>query len=69
MVIATMPDYVSVREAAELLDYHPESVRRLIRNGKLEAEQKSNAWWIFRDSVEAYREALRSKPKRGRPKA
>jgi excisionase family DNA binding protein len=35
-------DYVTVADAAKRLNIHPESVRRLIRNGKLPARKFAN---------------------------
>jgi excisionase family DNA binding protein len=63
-----MPDYVSVREAAQILGYHPESVRDLVRGGKLRADKKGAAWWIYRESVEQYKTEVADKETRGRPK-
>lgn len=39
-------DYLDVTEAAELLEIHPESVRRKIRNGSLVATKISGTWYI-----------------------
>ena len=45
-------DYATVQEAAERLNIHPESVRRLIRTGKLPARKFANTWLIERDVLE-----------------
>jgi excisionase family DNA binding protein len=47
-------DYVTVQEAAERLNIHPESVRRLIRAGKLPARKFANIWLIERAVLEQY---------------
>lgn len=39
-------DYLTVHDAAERLNIHPESVRRLIRQGKLPARKFANTWLI-----------------------
>ena len=65
----SMPDYVSVKEAAVMLGYHPESVRDLLRAGKLAGDKKGLHWWVYRASVLAYREAVagmdKNDPRRG----
>ena len=63
-----MPDYVSVREAAQMLNYHPESVRDLIRAGKLRADKKGLSWWVYRESVEQFKQENAGRQKRGRPR-
>ncbi len=63
-----MPDYLTVEEAAEMLDYHPESVRQLIRDGKLRADKKGTMWLVYREAVEEFKKAVEGKAKRGRPK-
>ena len=47
-------DYVTVAEAAKRLNIHPESVRRLIRNGKLPARKFANTWLIERTTLEQF---------------
>jgi len=56
-------DYVTVQEAAERLHIHPESVRRLIRAGKLPARKFANVWLIERAILEQY--AARYDPRPG----
>ena len=36
--------WLTVNEAAELSGYHPEHIRRLIREGKIEAKKFSIVW-------------------------
>ena len=66
-----MPEWISVREAAEQSRYHPNYVRRLVRQGKIEAKKEGPMWWICRDSVRAYVEEMealgpqRFDPRRG----
>jgi excisionase family DNA binding protein len=47
-------DYVNVQEAAKRLNIHPESVRRLIRQGKLPARKFANTWLIDRAVLEQF---------------
>jgi excisionase family DNA binding protein len=46
--------YVDVLEASRVLNIHPESVRRLIRQGKLPGIRFSNKWLIERDVLEQF---------------
>ena len=47
-------DYATVTDAAERLQIHPESVRRLIRAGRLPATKFGNSWLIERDVLEQF---------------
>jgi len=48
--------YVSVKEAAEICDKHPETIRRWIRSGKLPAEKWEREYAIrFLDIPTMYR--------------
>ena len=47
-------DYTTVQEAADRLHIHPESVRRLIRQGKLPARKFANTWLIARQVLEQF---------------
>ncbi len=47
-------NYVTVAEAAKRLNIHPESVRRLIRRGKLLARKFANTWLIERTQLEQF---------------
>jgi excisionase family DNA binding protein len=49
-----LQDYVTVQEAAKRLNIHPESVRRLIRQGKLPARKFANTWLIDRTVLEQF---------------
>jgi hypothetical protein len=49
-----MENWVSVSEASELSGYHPEHIRRLIRQGKINAKKFSIVWMVDRDSLLAY---------------
>lgn len=45
-------DKLTVDQAAELLDYHPDHVRRLLRQGRMEGEHFNRVWMIDREEVE-----------------
>lgn len=47
-------DYVTVAEASRRLNIHPESVRRLIRGGKLPARKLANTWLIDKTTLEQF---------------
>ena len=49
-----LEQYATVREAAERLHIHPESVRRLIRQEKLLAKKFANSWLIDREVLEQF---------------
>lgn len=55
-----MPDpfnqYKDVSFAARRLNIHPESVKRLIRLGKLPARKFANKWFIHKDTLEQFAE-------------
>jgi excisionase family DNA binding protein len=46
--------YLDVDEAARRLRIHPESVRRLIRQGKLPAIKFGNKWLLERATLDQY---------------
>ncbi len=47
-------NYVTVAEASRRLNIHPESVRRLIRAGKLPARKFANTWLIEKTTLEQF---------------
>lgn len=64
-------DWISTHEAAELSGYHPEHLRRLIRQGKISVSRKGNMFWIDRQSLLQYlheSEKAGKKDKRHGPK-
>ncbi|MBE7433121.1 MAG: helix-turn-helix domain-containing protein [Anaerolineales bacterium] len=68
--MATNGDWLSVSEAAELSGYHPEYIRRLIRDGEIEARKFSIVWQVKRISLLDYIKNAKSKTdKRYSPKS
>jgi len=47
-------EWLTVNEAAEISGYHPEYIRRLIRDGKIEGRKFAIVWQVRRDSLNAY---------------
>jgi excisionase family DNA binding protein len=47
-----MGDTLTADEAAAILSYHPDYVRRLLREGKIKARQFNRVWMIDRQEVE-----------------
>jgi excisionase family DNA binding protein len=63
-------DWLSVSEAAKLSGYHPEYIRRLIRNGEIDAKKFSIVWQVRRKSLTEYMKNAQSKAdKRFTPKS
>jgi hypothetical protein len=49
-----MTDLINVNDAAKISGYHPEHIRRLIREGKLKAEKFATVWQVDRYSLYLY---------------
>jgi len=52
-----MPDlelFITVTEAAKRLKFHPETVRRLVRDGILDGQKWNRDWLVLKTSVEEY---------------
>jgi excisionase family DNA binding protein len=47
-------EWLTVNEAAELSGYHPEHIRRLIRQGEIMAKKFSIVWMVSRNSLLEY---------------
>ena len=57
--------YLNIVEAAELLDVHPGTVKRLCREGRLLAEKVHNGWLVHKDVLRNFAEEYSGR--RGRP--
>jgi len=57
-----LDEFVGASEAAERLRIHPESVKRLIRRGKLPARKIANKWLIRRDVLEQFASTYDPRP-------
>lgn len=49
-----LENYADVDEVSERLGIHPESVRRLIRAGKIPAIKFGNKWLVEKGTLEQY---------------
>ena len=47
-------NYIDVTEASKILDVHPETVKRLIREGKLAATKFGNKWIMEKDRLRVF---------------
>ena len=62
-------EWLTINEAAEISGYHPEYIRRLIRDREIEARKFSIVWQVKRESLNSYIENTQSKDdKRCSPK-
>ena len=61
--VELLETYAGVNEAADRLSIHPESVRRLIRQGKLPAIKFGNKWLVEKGTLEQF--ASRYDPRPG----
>lgn len=60
-------DWLTVNEAARLTGYHPETIRELIRQGRITARKIAIVWLVNRESLLSYQaQAQSSGEKRGR---
>jgi hypothetical protein len=55
-ILDPFAQYKDVCFAAKRLSIHPESVKRLIRLGKLPARKFANKWFIHEDILEQFAE-------------
>jgi excisionase family DNA binding protein len=53
-IMTNNDDWLTVNEAAELVDYHEETIRELARNGKITARKISIVWQVSRKSLLKY---------------
>jgi len=58
-----LDDYFNVIEAGRRLNIHPETVKRLCRQGDLPASKLHNTWLIRRDTLDSF--AATYIPRRG----
>ena len=49
-----LENYIDVIEASKVLAVHPETVKRLIREGKLTATKFGNKWIMDRDRLQMF---------------
>ena len=68
--MAKFEDYVTTKEAAEIVGITPAGMVRKAALGQLDAFKRGGVWWFSRESVEHYAQAVAGKsrhdPTRGR---
>lgn len=52
--MAVDDEWLTINDAAKLSGYHPESIRELIRQGKIKARKFSIVYQVDRESLLAY---------------
>jgi excisionase family DNA binding protein len=57
-------NYQDVLEASKLLYIHPETIKRLIREGKLPATKFSNKWLIEREHLLSFAKTYKRQKRR-----
>ncbi len=48
----TIKDFVDVKEAAEMLGYHPQSIRERARSGTLKAIRRGRKWFFLKEDIQ-----------------
>ncbi len=49
-----LADFLTVSSAARALKFHPETIRRLIRDGVLAGQKWGKEWLVLKTSVDEY---------------
>jgi len=52
--MANGEEWLTVTQAAEISDYHPERIRELIREGKINAHKYGTVWAVYKTSLMEY---------------
>jgi len=60
--MSVFEDYIDIIEASRVLDVHPNTVRRLIQQGRLPAVQFAGKYLIERDKLEMFKATYDSRP-------
>jgi excisionase family DNA binding protein len=61
-------EWLTTTEAAELSGYHPEYIRDLVRESKIEGRKFGIVWQVSRESLLGYLETMQEKGERRGPK-
>jgi excisionase family DNA binding protein len=60
-------EWLTVTQAAEISEYHPERIRELVREGKINAHKFGSVWAVHKISLLEYLQKMQeSGKKRGR---
>ena len=57
-------EWLTVNEAAKLSGYHPEYIRQLIRDGKVNAKKFSIVWMVDKESLLEYVKSQEKPPQK-----
>jgi len=60
--------WITVEDAAKLAEYHPEHIRRLIRQGKIEARKFATVWQVNKSSLISYKNEIKDLGNKRGPK-
>ena len=63
-----MADWITVRQAAQLIGYKEEYIRELIRQGRINAQKFATVWQVNKTSVMNYANQMGKKGKKRGPK-
>jgi excisionase family DNA binding protein len=58
----SLSDYYTANDAARVLKVHPETVKRLCRQGDLPADKLHNTWLIRKDVLDVFSGTYNSRP-------
>jgi excisionase family DNA binding protein len=64
-MMPALDNYVNVREAAEVLGVHWETVKRFCREGRIPAEKVHNTWLINKNDLQYFAQNY-DEPNRGK---
>jgi excisionase family DNA binding protein len=64
-----MAEWISVREAAQLIEYHPDHLRVLLRQGKINAKKVVSVWLVDKKSLIQYLHRMKTKGEKRGPKS
>ena len=70
MVMVALGDWLTTQEAADLAGYHLEYIRRLIREGEIDAQKWGRiSWMVSRESLLQYLAKMEEQGGKRGPKA
>jgi hypothetical protein len=61
-------DWITTTEAAKISNYHPERIRELLREGKVEGRKFGPIWQVSKSSMRRYIKKMENLGKRRGPK-
>ncbi len=64
-----MEKWLTTQEAARLVKYHPEHIRKLIKSGRVKARKFGQVWQVDRESLMAYARSAAQKGNKPGPKS